>query len=224
MKKIVLFVLLSALMLASCGNQSSGTVNPSSEEPTVSESSEENSLAEQSTVSVYTEEVESEHLCSDEEEWDYVFKYDNIPEGVICYIGLDTFDAWVKDESYAKDKNIQNCIEYFGLTKEDLTESLDPPETDDTGFDLTVSEIDALCSGDQAKINRAFASQKAVVSENGSIYTISWLAAHTAEDYQAAELDKSAIETAIQNCMEPDNVPAVNEYIEKAKAAVAEMK
>ena len=102
MKKIVLFVLLSALMLASCGNQSSGTVNPSSEEPTVSESSEENSLAEQSTVSVYTEEVESEHLCSDEEEWDYVFKYGNIPGKLIDYIGTDKFNAWVHDESYTK--------------------------------------------------------------------------------------------------------------------------
>ena len=223
MKKIVLFVLLSALMLASCGNQSSGTVNPSSEEPTVSESSEENSLAEQSTVSVYTEEVESEHLCSDEEEWDYVFKYGNIPGELIDYIGTDKFNAWVHNESYTKERNIQSCIEYFGLTKEDLTEALDPPETDDTGFDLTVSEIDALCSGDQAKINRAFASQKAVVSENGSIYTISWLAAHTAEDYQAAGLSESAVETALTNCAELD-IPAVNKYVAEAEAAVAEMK
>lgn len=223
MKKIVLFVLLSALMLASCGNQSSGTVNPSSEEPTVSESSEENSLAEQSTVSVYTEEVESEHLCSDEEEWDYVFKYGNIPGELIDYIGTDKFNAWVHDESYTKERNIQSCIEYFGLTKEDLTEALDPPETDDTGFDLTVSEIDALCSGDQAKINRAFASQKAAVSESGSIYTISWLAAHTAEDYEAAGLSEGAVETALQNCAELD-IPAVNEYVAEAEAAVAEMK
>ena len=221
MKKIVLFVLLSALMLASCGNQSSGTVNPSSEEPTVSESSEENSLAEQSTVSVYTEEVESEHLCSDEEEWDYVFKYGNIPGELIDYIGADKFNAWVHNESYTKERNIQSCIEYFGLTKEDLTEALDPPETDDTGFDLTVSEIDALCSGDQAKINKTFASEYAAVSESGSIYTVFWLAAHTAKDYKAAGLSESTVETALQNCAELD-IPAVNEYVAKAEAILNE--
>ena len=221
MKKIVLFVLLSALMLASCGNQSSGTVNPSSEEPTVSESSEENSLAEQSTVSVYTEEVESEHLCSDEEEWDYVFKYGNIPGELIDYIGTDKFNAWVHNESYTKERNIQSCIEYFGLTKEDLTEALDPPETDDTGFDLTVSEIDALCSGDQAKINKTFASEYAAVSESGSIYTVFWLAAHTAKDYKAAGLSESTVETALQNCAELD-IPAVNEYVAKAEAILNE--
>ena len=155
MKKIMFSILLSVLLLASCGN-SSLTVSESS--TTASESSTI------STSSVYTEDVDLEAIGGDSIRWDYVFKYDNIPEGVIRYIGLDTFEAWVKDESYAKDKNIQNCIEYFGLTKEDLTEALDPPETDDTGFDLTVSEIDALCSGDQAKINKTFASEYAAVS------------------------------------------------------------
>ena len=63
----------------------------------------------------------------------------NIQCYLIDYIGADKFNAWVHDESYTKERNIQSCIEYFGLTKEDLTEALDPPETDDTGFDLTVS-------------------------------------------------------------------------------------
>ena len=205
-------ILLSVLLLASCGN-SSLTVSESS--TTASESSTI------STSSVYTEDVDLEAIGGDSIRWDYVFKYDNIPEGVIRYIGLDTFDAWVKDESYAKDKNIQNCIEYFGLTKEDLTEALDPPETDDTGFDLTVSEIDALCSGDQAKINKTFASEYAAVSESGSIYTVFWLAAHTAKDYKAAGLSESTVETALQNCAELD-IPAVNEYVAKAEAILNE--
>ena len=212
MKKIMFSILLSVLLLASCGN-SSLTVSESS--TTASESSTI------STSSVYTEDVDLEAIGGDSIRWDYVFKYDNIPEGVIRYIGLDTFDAWVKDESYAKDKNIQNCIEYFGLTKEDLTEALDPPETDDTGFDLTVSEIDALCSGDQAKINKTFASEYAAVSESGSIYTVFWLAAHTAKDYKAAGLSESTVETALQNCAELD-IPAVNEYVAKAEAILNE--
>ena len=212
MKKIMFSILLSVLLLASCGN-SSLTVSESS--TTASESSTI------STSSVYTEDVDLEAIGGDSIRWDYVFKYDNIPEGVIRYIGLDTFDAWVKDESYAKDKNIQNCIEYFGLTKEDLTEALDPPETDDTGFDLTVSEIDALCSGDQAKINKTFASEYAAVSESGSIYTVFWLAAHTAKDYKAAGLSESTVETALQNCAELD-IPAVNEYVAKDEAILNE--
>ena len=205
-------ILLSVLLLASCGNSS---LTASESSTTASESSTI------STSSVYTEDVDLEAIGGDSIRWDYVFKYDNIPEGVIRYIGLDTFDAWVKDESYAKDKNIQNCIEYFGLTKEDLTEALDPPETDDTGFDLTVSEIDALCSGDQAKINKTFASEYAAVSESGSIYTVFWLAAHTAKDYKAAGLSESTVETALQNCAELD-IPAVNEYVAKAEAILNE--
>ena len=212
MKKIMFSILLSVLLLASCGNSS---LTASESSTTASESSTI------STSSVYTEDVDLEAIGGDSIRWDYVFKYDNIPEGVIRYIGLDTFDAWVKDESYAKDKNIQNCIEYFGLTKEDLTEALDPPETDDTGFDLTVSEIDALCSGDQAKINKTFASEYAAVSESGSIYTVFWLAAHTAKDYKAAGLSESTVETALQNCAELD-IPAVNEYVAKAEAILNE--
>ena len=212
MKKIMFSILLSVLLLASCGNSS---LTASESSTTTSESSTI------STSSVYTEDVDLEAIGGDSIRWDYVFKYDNIPEGVIRYIGLDTFDAWVKDESYAKDKNIQNCIEYFGLTKEDLTEALDPPETDDTGFDLTVSEIDALCSGDQAKINKTFASEYAAVSESGSIYTVFWLAAHTAKDYKAAGLSESTVETALQNCAELD-IPAVNEYVAKAEAILNE--
>ena len=212
MKKITISILLSVLLFASCGNSS---LTASESSTTTSESSTI------STSSVYTEDVDLEAIGGDSIRWDYAFKYDNIPEGVIRYIGLDTFDAWVKDESYAKDKNIQNCIEYFGLTKEDLTEALDPPETDDTGFDLTVSEIDALCSGDQAKINKTFASEYAAVSESGSIYTVFWLASHTAEDYEAAGLSESAVETALQNCAELD-IPAVNEYVAKAEAMLNE--
>ena len=182
---------------------------------------ESNNLYNKAQIAFLFGDVDLEAIGGDSIRWDYVFKYDNIPEGVIRYIGLDTFDAWVKDESYAKDKNIQNCIEYFGLTKEDLTEALDPPETDDTGFDLTVSEIDALCSGDQAKINKTFASEYAAVSESGSIYTVFWLAAHTAEDYKAAGLSEGTVETALQNCAELD-IPAVNEYVAKAEAILNE--
>ena len=214
MKKIAV-VLITVFMLASCA-QKNTTADVSDNDVLASD-------VQNFSVSVYTEDVDLEAVGGESVRWDYVFKYDNIPESVIRYIGLDTFDQWIKDESYTKERNIQNCIEYFGLTYDDMIKALSPLETDDSdGFDLTVSDIEILCSGDQAAINRNFVSEYAALSEDGSIYTVFWLAAHTAEDYEAAGLSEAAVDTALQNCAELE-IPALDEYLSKAESALVQM-
>ncbi len=109
------------------------------------------------------------------------------------------------------------------MTYEDLIEVLSPSEAPDPdGLRLSVSDIEILCSGDQAAINRNFVSEYAALSEDGSIYTVFWLAAHTAEEYEAAGLSEAAVDTALQNCAELE-IPALDEYISKAKSALIRM-
>ena len=212
MKKITASILLSVLLLASCGNSSL----------TASESSTVSTFSE-STADVYTEDVDLTAIGGAGIDWDYSFSYNVIPGELIDYIGNDKFSAWVSDSSYTAPHNMQTCIEYFDLTEDQVLEALNPPVTSDDPNFLSVSDVETLFSGDQAKINKTFASEYAAVSESGSIYTVFWLAAHTAEDYKAAGLSESAVETALTNCAELD-IPAVNKYVAEAEAAVAEMK
>ena len=202
-------ILLSVLLLASCGN-SSLTVSESS---TVSTSSE-------SAVDVYTEDVDLEAIGGDSTDWDYAYRYYDIPSELIQYVGNDDFQQWAAKDYKAV--NIQTVIERYHLTYDDLISVLSPSETPDPdGLCLSVSDVETLFSGDQAKINKTFASEYAAVSESGSIYTVFWLASHTAEDYKAAGLSEGTVETALQNCAELD-IPAVNEYVAKAEAILNE--
>lgn len=216
MKKIMFSILLSVLLLASCGNSSltaSESSTTASESSTVSTSSE-------STVDVYTEDVDLEAIGGDSTDWDYAYRYYDIPSELIQYVGNDDFQQWAAKDYKAV--NIQTVIERYHLTYDDLISVLSPPETPDPdGLCLSVSDVETLFSGDQAKINKTFASEYAAVSESGSIYTVFWLAAHTAEDYKAAGLSESTVETALSNCAELD-IPAVNEYVAKAEAILNE--
>ena len=216
MEKIMASILLSVLLLASCGN-SSLTVSESS--TTASESSP-SSTSSEITADVYTEDVDLEAIGGDSTDWDYAYRYYDIPSELIQYVGNDDFQQWAAKDYKAV--NIQTVIERYHLTYDDLISVLSPSETPDPdGLCLSVSDVETLFSGDQAKINKTFASEYAAVSESGSIYTVFWLAAHTAEDYKAAGLSESAVETALQNCAELD-IPAVNEYVAKAEAMMAE--
>ena len=211
MKKITISILLSVLLLASCGNSS---LTASESSTTTSESSTV------STSSVYTEDVDLEAIGGDSTDWDYAYRYYDIPSELIKYVGNDDFQQWAAKDYKAV--NIQTVIERYHLTYDDLISVLSPSETSDPdGLCLSVSDVEILFSGDQAKINKTFASEYAAVSESGSIYTVFWLASHTAEDYKAAGLSEGAVETALANCAELD-ILAVNEYVAKAEAMLNE--
>ena len=56
-------------------------------------------------------------------------------------------------------------------------------------YSFTDEQIDALFSGDQGRVNRAFCGPLAFINEaDGELYSIYWLAEHSAEDYTAAGL------------------------------------
>ncbi len=247
MKKIVTILLISSLLLTACGNaatsEESSAVSESSaaESSEVSENSEEasadseNNIEESSTgssegeneqeidaeetVQVYSSDVDLTAIGGDGIDWDYCFKYNSIPGDLITYIGDAEFDAWVQDKSTAP-HTMQSCIEHFGLTVDDVMQALNPPETTEYAEVLTVSDIETLCSGDQAAINKNFVSPYAAVSEKGDIYTIFWLAEHGAEDYADAGLTAEAVEAALSSCTEL-GIEAVDGYVAQAEVQAA---
>lgn len=128
--------------------------------------------------------------------WDYNDAYGSIPGELIGYVGDDAFSEWV-GIGFNPNSNLQAFIEDFSLTAEEIRAALTESGNTIDVYGLTDESLDALCSGDQAAINRLFASDFAAVSDSGSIYTMNWLVRHTAADYQAEGIPKSEIESLL---------------------------
>ena len=63
--------------------------------------------------------------------------------------------------------------------------------------------IDAIYSGDQKQINEAFCGELAFVNDaDGELYSIYWLAEHSAEDYIAADLPLDEVERILEKASE----------------------
>ena len=137
-----------------------------------------------------------ESFLNTEMNWDYNDVYDSIPGELIGYVGDDAFSEWV-GIGFNPNSNLQAFIEDFSLTAEEIRAALTKNGITVERFGLTDESLDALCSGDQAEINRLFASDFAAVSDSGSIYTMNWLVRHTAADYQAEGIPKSEIESLL---------------------------
>ena len=137
-----------------------------------------------------------ESFLNTEMNWDYNDVYDSIPGELIGYVGNDAVSEWI-GIGFNPESNLQAFIEDFSLTAEEIRAALTESGNTIDVYGLTDESLEALCSGDQAAINRTFASEYAAVSDSGSIYTILWLAEHTAADYEAEGIPKSEIESVI---------------------------
>ena len=162
-----------------------------------------------------------ESFADTETNWDYNDVYDSIPGELIGYVGDDAVSEWV-GIGFNPGSNLLSFIEHFSLTEKEIRAALTESGNTIDVYGLTDESLDALCSGDQAAINRAFASDFAAVSESGSIYTIFWLGTHTADDYRAAGLSAEAVRAAADSCMEL-GMESVNPYIAAAKSALGGM-
>ena len=128
--------------------------------------------------------------------WDYNDAYGSIPGELIGYVRNDAFSEWV-GIGFNPNSNLQAFIEDFSLTAEEIRAALTKNGITVERFGLTDESLEALCSGDQAAINRLFASDFAAVSESGSIYTLNWLIRHTAADYQTEGISRSELESLL---------------------------
>lgn len=89
----------------------------------------------------------------------------------------------------------QDFAESLGMTLEECYEE----------YGYTDEQIDALYSGDQDRINRAFCGPLAFINESDQkVYSIYWLAEHTPEDYAAAKLSLDQVEEVLQTASEEE--------------------
>ena len=82
-------------------------------------------------------------------------------------------------------------MERFQVDREDFTRCVHE--------DLTDEQVDAIYSGDQKQINKAFCGSLALIGpEDGELYSIYWLADHTPEEYVAAGLPLDQVQTIVE--------------------------
>ena len=235
--KFLLAVVSAMLLLTSCAqNNTSSTVSASSDS---TDSVESSVVSSEPTSESEIADSDNEIGGSYEQCEEHIWSYHSIVISLIDYVGFDTYNEW--SESFSdtdefgrlkEDFSIQSFIEHFQIPREDFEDCIniwvdsvieaDPTEDRDEyleEYGYTDSQIDALYSGDQAKINEAFCGEMAYYNpEDGQLYSIYWLSDHTAEEYDQAGLYWDDIHRIIDTATEAGGVYA--ELAEKAAPAV----
>ncbi len=237
MKKMFSILLLACILLASCGKASESETPSVSESASVEESilpSEAESSSESETPEENGEYGGSYTPCTE-----HITSYHSVMLGLMVYVGQDNFDQWYETctprDEYGRveeDFNIQAFIEHFQVPREAFEQIINDWATDsrieafggdreaflmESGY--TDAQIDALYSGDQAKINEAFCGDMAYYNpEDGQLYSIYWLSDHTGEEYKQALLSQDDVHRIIDTATEAGGVYA--ELAEKAAPAV----
>lgn len=211
-------------------DQLSLTENKESSVQTIERSEGENDLSSESTDErpVNSEATETEvggsynGTCME-----HTFSYHFISGELIDYVGKEEGHAWTNSTAdgsndpynrIGEDMTILAFIQEFDIPKETFIEVTRSRITDDfldniemtreeyyETFGYTDEQIDALYSGDQDAIDRAFCGPLAFVNEaDQKVYSIYWLMDHTAEDYAAAQLSLNQVEEVLQTASEEE--------------------
>ena len=139
---------------------------------------------------------------------------------LIDYIGGQEFNDWWETNK-ERTLSILDLVKDFSISKEDFIAVTRPKMdesmlaqvqsmgyTEESWYDENVyslEEIEAIYSNIPKEINRIFCSPIAVFNEaDGQIYTLEWLATHTAEDYLDAKLSLVQIEDVLQRAQQED--------------------
>ena len=226
MKKAWYFLtaLALTLSLSACQGQSADSSLPA--ESSSSEGSASLPAAEPSEP----EETESSaQETSDPEEiacWEHNPIYHSIDNSLIQYVGQEEFDAWldIMQKEPESELNIVNFVNYFQIPQEAFRsitrDGISAEYLAENGPLYSDEMIDAIYSEDQRTINRVFCGPLAFYHEtDGALYSIDWLAAHTAEDYLAADLPLIEVEEVVR-AAETESIPSVLEMAQKARAAL----
>ena len=251
MKKLVfVFALVSVLAVSGCGK--SGDIVSSSESSVSSSSTEE---AVSSEKSEEISEVESSSDESDDnvggEDYCYAHKmtYHSFDRYMVALVGRDNFDEWIESCTEPCSSNLVAFVEHFGVTKEQLMQTQESVRAniDDDFWDviyndlgmtqdeymgsmaLSDEQIDAIYSGDEAKIETAFAGYLAADAEDGSRYSLTWLESHTPEEYAAVGIEPQSVGEMVSKIETDDEykkyraeVSVVSEQMAEAEAMMAE--
>ncbi len=131
----------------------------------------------------------------------YNFEFYGLSYSLFESVGEEKIDEWIAQFEPSKggtrnssEAHILNAIKELGLSKEEFIKANNPPI-------YSLREIDALYSGDEKLINNYFVNASALLF-NDEIYTPSWLALHSASDYEKAGLTVDLLEDYLAG-MEP---------------------
>lgn len=147
----------------------------------------------------------------------HCWNYHSITGDLINYVGAEEFEDWLETVS-GEDMNIVRFVSDFQIDRETFEELVcyDIPEDELDGMTLDENYTmwsynqemrDAIYSNNTYEISEAFVSNYAVVASDGQIYSLEWLAEHSAEDYQAYGLPANEIQNAVNNAIERDLTP-----------------
>ena len=242
MKKITASILLSVLLLASCGTAantvSSDTTASSESSPSISSISSESS--EESSESESMDNTGGEDWC-----FSHNLMYHSFDPLLVDYVGMDNFEEWLGQDGEECSANIVSFVQAFQIPEDVLrdivaqsTAGVDDAYYEETGLTpedvfgvtvLSVEQIDAIYSGDEAKIETAFAGYLAADAEDGSRYSLTWLESHTPEEYAAAGIEPQSVEEMVSKIETDDEykkyraeVSVVSEQMAEAEAMMAE--
>ena len=151
-------------------------------------------------------------------EWRLKYNYEfyGLSYSLFESVGEEKIDNWIAQFEPSKggtrntaEANLLNAIKELGLSKEEFIKA-------NNSQMYRPDEIDALYSGDEKLLNRFFVNPSALFF-NDEIYTPTWLALHSAGDYEKAGLTVARLEAYLAE-MEPIQLAA--EYLAIKSALV----
>ena len=218
MKKILCAILTVTFLFGGCARQESSLEPPTlSSTPELSKDSVStvndsgnNSASQESTAN--TNEMEpvggDGDMC-----FAHNLMYHSISASLMDYVGYDLANEWEKGLSSVmgecgakmpEDFTIVNFVNHFGIPQDtfervvwgNLSEEFLQEHAGITVYNQ--EQVDAIYSGDPVLIHKVFCGPLAFVNEaDGELYSIYWLAEHTAEDYVTADLPAEKIEEVL---------------------------
>ena len=220
MKKNVALVLLVSLlsvgMMAGC-ESTSNTLDNTDVSATMKNTESSESSKIQEDISSETKEDDNAIGGTADACTLHSWNYHSITGDLINYVGAEEFEDWLETVS-GEDMNIVRFVSDFQIDRETFEELVcyDIPEDELDGMTLDENYTmwsynqemrDAIYSNNTYEISEAFVSNYAVVASDGQIYSLEWLAEHSAEDYQAYGLPANEIQNAVNNAIERDITP-----------------
>ena len=252
MKKYFLISTLLAIFsftaFSGCGASETVVSVPASESV---ESSAMSSVSSETKVEESDSETVSDDIGGEDYCYAHKMTYHSFDRYMVALVGRDNFDEWIESCTEPCSSNLVAFVEHFGVTKEQLMQTQESVRAniDDDFWDviyndlgmtqdeymgsmaLSDEQIDAIYSGDEAKIETAFAGYLAADAEDGSRYSLTWLESHTPEEYVEAGIKPESVNEML-SMIDSDNeykkyradVQEISDTLEEAEAAVAEMK
>lgn len=218
MKKMFFSVLLALLVLTGCSQAAhEGLYFSGLSQNEVSTSSQTESQNSQDAADTSPSEENSNtggmNICGT-----HKMMYHFIDGSLIDYVGMDVFNAWIDSLGYDFNEwnSDENCniiafVEHFQIPKETFI-SLTRDGIDEEFIEehdgitmYSMEQIDAIYSGDPKEVNRVFCGPLAVYNENnGQLYSLHWIADHTAEECVAMGLPLDQVQRIVENAQTKD--------------------